>query len=864
MTQMTSATTLPGRSSLLRDRGALLLSGLAVFIVLYRLWSITSTLSPERRTFWSDLAVLPLLCAFVLARWCARTPELDARTRKAWLWLSLAFFLGWLGDALEFVYGWLLHWEFLNVLHHTAYALEYPALLIGLLSFPGFLRTRGDALQFGLDAATVLLGGLMVFWKFVYGPAATLAGRDFGSLARAVCYPLCDLVMLLAAAVIAARHFREPVRVVFLLLLVGLSCFFVDNASYGFHLLSRTENTANADESLYMVGWFSLAAAAQTQRRQAARGLAPALQGTGQGSIVVLPYAAAAVGYATLFLAVLQGRTAALVGLVVGAALLTITVLLRQAVTIRQNLRLIAERTARQNEIALRKSEQRTEERTAQLDALIANSPLAIVAMDADMRVQFVNPAFERIFQYGREEVEGRTLEALIVPDDQSVRAESDGYRSEAMAGGTVHVTTVRRRKDGTLVDVELHGLPMKWDGRILGFYAIYNDVTEQKQLAERLRDAQKMEAIGRLAGGVAHDFNNILTAVLGYADVLLSTTAPADPRYDDLGEIKKAAERAASLTRQLLAFSRRQLLRPRVLDPAALVDNLGSMLRRLIGENIALSIRAEPDAGRVKADPGQIEQAVLNLTVNAREAMPDGGSLEIAIWRVTVAHGLGAEPEYVPPGEYVAVSVSDTGVGMNRDVQAHLFEPFFTTKETGTGLGLATVYGIVKQSGGYIWAESEPGRGSTLKFYLPRVQEQVEPAAPVAAAPRAKGKETILVVEDEEPVRNLTRRLLSGFGYTVFDAGSAEDALRFSRTHSGEIHLTLTDVVLPGRSGWDLARTLSSERPSLRILFMSGYTDDRIPAAATSDPTWKLIQKPFSANQLATEVRKALDQILA
>jgi len=852
----------PRRNLAFRDWGTIVLSGLAAYLVLYRLWSFTSSLPPERRTFWSDLAVLPLIAAFVLARRASRAPDLDAKTRKAWSWLALAFLCNWVGDILFFAYQWLLPYPLLNVLHHVAYVLLYPAMLIGLLSFPGFLRTRGEVLQFVLDTAIVLLGGLMLFWNFVYGPAATLAGRDFASLARAVCYPLGDLVMLLAVSVIAARHWGERIRVVFLLLLVGLVASLVDNAAYGFQLLSGTGDVALADESLYMLGWFFFAASAHAQRRLAlVRTAAPAGAESAESPLILLPYLAAAVGYGTLFLAVLQGRTAALVGLVVGAALLTTVILVRQAAAIRENMRLVAERTARQSEAALRKSEQRTEERTAQLDALIANSPLAIVAMDPSTRIQFVNPAFQRIFQYAQDEVEGRTLETVIVPEDPALKAESEGFRREAVGGGTVHATTVRRRKDGTLVDVEVYGLPMQAHGRNLGYYAIYNDVTEQKQLSERLRDAQKMEAIGRLAGGVAHDFNNILTAILGYADMLLVATGPEDARHSDVREIRKAAERAASLTQQLLAFSRRQLLRPQVLDLGALVGNLGNMLRRLIGENIALSIRVATHAGRVKADPGQLEQAVLNLTVNARDAMPHGGRLDIAIEDVTAERERGSEPEYVAPGRYVAMTVTDTGIGMDSHVRAHLFEPFFTTKETGTGLGLATVYGIVKQSGGYIWAESEPGRGSTLKLYLPSVLEELEPARQAVPAPRAKGGETILLVEDEAPVRLLTHRLLSGFGYTVFDAESAEDALELSRRHRGEIHLALTDVVLPGRSGWELARTLSTERPETRILFMSGYTDDRIPAAATTDGSWKLIQKPFSAGQLASEVRRTLDR---
>ena len=855
----------PPRKRGFRDWGTVLLAVLGGYVLLYRLWSFFSTLPLEERGFWSTLAVLPLIVVFVLALRAAHTPGLDPQSRKAWACLAISFLLSWLGDALWILHRLVLSLDAFVVLQHLFYALSYPAMLIGLLSFPGFLRTRGQALQFGLDATIVLLGGLMLFWSIIYSPAATVAGPDFLSLPRAVGYSLGDLLMLLTGSMIAARHWREPIRPVFLLLLVGLLVNLVNDSSYGLQVLKGEESIALADLSLFMFGGFAFAASAYAQRRLALA-YGPDLIGGGspKWAMSLLPYLGAATGYATLFVAVLQGHTESLRGLVIGAVLLTAAVLLRQAVAIRENLGLVTERVARESETALRKSEQATADRTAQLDALLTNSPMAIVAMDPEMRIQFVNPAFEQIFQYGKDEAQGQLLPTLLVPEDPALVAESDGFRREALAGGTLRATSVRRRKDGTLVDVEIHGMPMISGGRRLGYYAIYTDVTEQTQLAGRLRQAQKMEAVGQLAGGVAHDFNNILTAILGYSDLLIGATPSEDPRHEDLQEIRRAAVRAAALTSQLLAFSRRQLLSPRVLDLGALVGPLGNMLRRLIGENIELNIRVAPDVGSIKADPGQIEQVVLNLAVNAREAMPGGGRLWVVVESAVVVSGEGTDRHYVEPGSYVALVVRDTGIGMDSHVRAHLFEPFFTTKETGTGLGLATVYGIVKQSGGYIWADSEPGRGSTLTLYFPKVDEKPEVAKAEVTVPRERGTETILLVEDEKPLRRLAHRILSGLGYTVMDVESAEHALDVFRDHGGEIHLVLTDVVLPGLSGWELAGLLSTERPSMRVIFMSGYTDGQIPAAATSDPSWKLIQKPFSSAQLAREVRSALDRASA
>src|SRR5438874_2301315 len=371
----------------------------------------------------------------------------------------------------------------------------------------------------------------------------------------------------------------------------------------------------------------------------------------------------------------------------------------------------------------------------------------------------------------------------------------------------------------------------------------------------EQLRQAQKMEAVGRLAGGIAHDFNNLLTVITSYGDLLLEDLAPDDPRRDDVDQIRKAAEGAAALTRQLLAFSRQQVLEPKVLDLRAILAGTEKLLRRLIGADVHLATSLAPDLGAVKADPGQLEQIIINLAVNARDAMPGGGRLTI--------EATGMEEVEGRPGRWVMLAVSDTGNGMDEQTKARIFEPFFTTKESGkgTGLGLATVYGIVKQAGGFIWVDSEPGGGTTFKVYLPRVDEPAEPAdARPAPAEVRGGTETVLVVEDAASVRMVTRQVLERHGYTILEAPNGDTALRLAAKHHGPIDLLLTDVVMPGLSGRQLAEQLVRLRPSMKVLYVSGYGENAVVHHGILESGVAYLQKPFTPETLARRVRDTLD----
>ena len=384
-----------------------------------------------------------------------------------------------------------------------------------------------------------------------------------------------------------------------------------------------------------------------------------------------------------------------------------------------------------------------------------------------------------------------------------------------------------------------------------------------EREKGEQLRQAQKMEAVGKLAGGIAHDFNNLLTAITGYSELTLRRLRAEDPLRRNVEEIKKAGERAASLTRQLLAFSRKQVLQPKVLDLNAVVSDMEKMLRRLIGEDIELRTALAADLGSVKADPGQIEQVLMNLAVNARDAMPQGGNLIIETENVYLNEGYATRHIAVKPGPYVMLAVSDTGEGMSEETQSRIFEPFFTTKEVGkgTGLGLSTVYGIVKQSGGNIWVYSEVGEGTVFKIYLPRVDEAAQEYKPGPEAQESlDGTEVILLAEDDERVRGLVREVLEGYGYRVLEAEGGSAALSVSERHEGPIHLLLTDVVMPKMSGRELAIRLARVRPEMKVLYMSGYTDESIVHHGVLDAGTPFLQKPFEAEALARKVRELLD----
>ncbi len=509
--------------------------------------------------------------------------------------------------------------------------------------------------------------------------------------------------------------------------------------------------------------------------------------------------------------------------------------------------------------IERKRTEEQLQDSERRYRLLFQSNPEAMWVYEFEtLRILAVNEA--AIDRYGYSEGEFLSMSIRDIQPASELEKLEQMMKSQAGIGSYAGLR--HRKKDGTLIDVEIEARPIEFAGRQARL-VLARDVTAQRQLEAQLRQAQKMEAVGQLAGGIAHDFNNLLTAILGSTQLLMHDLAPGDQRREDAEEIKKAAMRAADLTRQLLAFSRRQVLAPKVLDLNAVVANMDKMLQRLIGEDIELVTSLDPTVGRVSADPGQLEQVLLNLAVNARDAMPKGGRLTIETSNMALDKNQAGRHHRLPPGAYVLFAVSNTGVGMDEATQAHLFEPFFTTKEIGkgTGLGLATVYGIVKQSGGYIWVYSEPGHGTTFKIYLPRITGTADTVVPAPESQQLRrGTETVLLVEDAAPVRALARRSLEAYGYAVLDAADGFAAFELSARHPGGIDILVTDVVMPGMSGRELAERLAPRRPRMKVLYTSGYTDDAMVRQGVLRSGVAFLQKPFVPETLARKVRDVLD----
>jgi len=505
--------------------------------------------------------------------------------------------------------------------------------------------------------------------------------------------------------------------------------------------------------------------------------------------------------------------------------------------------------------------EDKVAERTSYLNALIQNSPLAILVVDSGQKVQLCNPAFEKLFQRVPQEDIGKPVVALF-PNEKTL-PEANAASGAPSGEMPVSLTARRKRKDGSVVEVELHFVPLTVNGKVTGSLGIYQDVTERRALEKQLRVAQKMEAIGRLSGGIAHDFNNLLGVILGYIQLMKQGLVPGNSSYEYAEEIEKASRRAVALTRQLLAFSRQQVLEPVILNLNTLVSDMEKMLPRLLGEDIHLRLMLDPAIGQVKADPGQIEQVVMNLAVNARDAMPDGGKLTVETANATLDSAFALEHPGSVPGEYVTLAVTDTGIGMDPETQSQIFEPFFTTKgrDKGTGLGLATVYGVVKQSSGYIAVESEKGKGSSFKVYLPRIEQPVPVLTETSPKPLTlRGSETILLVEDAEPLRKLAHMLLRNNGYQVLTAADGAQALQVAEQNPGPIQLLLTDVVMPGMNGRVLAERLAPQHHAMKVLYMSGYTDSFIAGHGVLEEGVHLIHKPFTEEALMRKIRELLD----
>ena len=495
--------------------------------------------------------------------------------------------------------------------------------------------------------------------------------------------------------------------------------------------------------------------------------------------------------------------------------------------------------------------------------ALLESASQGILSIDRTGRIVLANRKAEEMFGYRLDELLGSSIEILIPESRRAphTHQRKDYFESPRTRPMGIGMDLAGRRKDGVEFPVEVSLSYVETEEGVFAI-AFVNDIGPRKKLEDQLLQAQKMDAVGRLAGGVAHDFNNMLTVIEGYNRMILDELSPIDPLRDCAEEVHRAAARAAALTNQLLAFSRRQIIQPRVLNINATVVQTEKMLRRLIGEDVQLIKSLQPDLGNIKADPSHLEQAIVNLVVNSRDAMPTGGRITIETADVVLDETYARSHVGVQPGSFVMLAVSDTGSGMDEETKRRIFEPFFTTKARGkgTGLGLATVYGTVKQVGGDIWVYSEPGKGTVIKLYFPRVTEPAaENGVETAPPPRGESSETILVVEDERAVRELTVRMLQKLGYSVLVAAGGAEAIGIAGSYAGTIALLVTDVVMPNMSGRQVADQLLAMRPGLKVLYLSGYTDTTVLHHGVLEDGVDFLPKPFGREVLAKKIREIL-----
>jgi PAS domain S-box-containing protein len=845
--------------SWLRDWGGLLTIGLALLVTIYLSWLLFSGATAERKTLVTDY-VQPLITLgmAILALRASRQQTLDGRTRRAWTILAIAFFVYFAANITWFYYEIFVGHDLGVTWADPIYIAYYPIALAGLLTFP-MARSGRSRLTFALDAGTVMVGASMVIWYLILRPIALAEQVSALETFITVAGPVGNAVLLFGVVALMLRRPGEKVRGALGVLMVAILFDAIANFGYSYQTLHNMYQSGNWPDCFFSLGFFLMAVSAHFQWRSAKYSEPHELTLAAQSSpFSWLPYVAVCLAYG-LLLYVSYQRTheseTHLIWLIIGAFLITGLVVARQIIALRENSQLLAERTTRATE--------------ARFVSLVEQSSDVITIIERNGTVLYESPAVERVFGYSVADVLGRRLGEYVHPDNlPEVRAVMARLCSKPGMRG--HAEFRLLHKDGRYVDVEAVMTNLLDDPNVGGIVINSRNITERKQAEEalhdseeQLRQSQKMEAVGQLAGGVAHDFNNLLAVIIGYSELLQTSTSPVlnEDAQRKVEEISKAGHRAAGLTRQLLAYSRKQVLQPKLLDLNTVVGDMDNMLKRLIGEDIEMRTILDPRLGIVKADPGQVEQVLLNLAVNARDAMPGGGKLTIETGNEVLDHQIMQSHGAIEPGRYVMLAISDSGIGMSEDVRSRIFEPFFTTKEIdkGTGLGLSTVYGIVKQSGGSIWVDSEPGQGTTFKVYLP-CMDQIADIVEAATAPvDYRGAETVLLVEDEDVVRQIANEMLLMNGYRVLQASHGNEALDVSLQHEGVIDLMVTDVVMPVMSGPELARRLALTRPDMRVLFMSGYTDEAIIHRGVQQDRTPFLQKPFTAEALGRKLREVI-----
>jgi PAS domain S-box-containing protein len=854
-------------ANLVPDWGSVLITMFGLFGIGYELWLGFGRSSSDYKTVFTDAAMPLVAVVMTLLAWRAsRNLALAPRVRRAWKILTFAFLAYFVGNSVWAYYEIILGVQPIVSWADPVYLGFYPLCLWGVLTFPMSERDEKKRLTFGLDVATVMLGAVMVIWHFLLEPIAMAEHSSFLEAVTTLAYPVGDLVLLLGIVVVVLRKPEPGVQRALGILTLGIIGMTVADLGYGYESLKGAYQGGNFPDKFYMVSFFLMALSAHYQTWSVSRRVSPtaaadqlAPPAETKHLFSWLPYLGIALGYGVLIWVCLHEPAAQvdwpLNQLIIGAIGITGLVVARQLIAVRENEGLLKERATRQSE--------------ARFQSLVQQSSDVISILGKDGVVLYISPSIERVFGYQPGELIGEKMKDFLFPSDS--RQVLNAFRAIIREPGkTISVEMRARHRDQRWLDIEVTMTNLLDDPNVAGIVTNGRDITERRKAEEALRDseenlrqAQKMEAVGQLAGGVAHDFNNLLAVVIGYADLALRRLPLEDlTTRRQVEEIKKAGNRATSLTRQLLAFSRKQVLQPKVLELNAVVADMDNMLQRLIGEHIEMRVSLKAESSNVKADPGQLEQILVNLAVNARDAMPGGGHLTISTSNVEIEADHTQKHGPSDAGRYVMIAVSDTGCGMSSELKSRIFEPFFTTKGVGkgTGLGLSTVHGIVKQSGGWLWVYSEPGQGTTFKIYLPQVDESVKAVERrPASSVNLRGTETVLLVEDEEVVRQLAAEVLQANGYNVLGAANGTEAIQVSNQHEGVIELMVTDVVMPVLGGRELAEKLFVTRPQMRVLYMSGYTDDAIVHHGVLDGSVAFLEKPFAADALSLKVREVL-----
>ena len=810
----------------------------------------------EGRVLAANLTTFALCAgAAAMALRAARTPSLGAGARRGWMLLAIGYGLVAVGDLTWLAYESVLGLEPYPSPADAAYLLSYPVVLLGLLSFPPRMKEWPELWRFWLDIVIVGLSAAMALWYFILEP--TLAGGGAAlELAADFLYPVGDLIVLMGLAGVLLRKPPRRLRLPLALVAVSVGLELAGDLRFSLQEIAGTYATAGLADFLWASSYALLIMAADAQRRLADLTPTEDESGSGLRRFSPIPYASVAAAFLLLGVVALGRDYGVLSELIVIAALLTAAVTVRQLVSVRENAHLEALAATRRSEDRFR--------------ALVQNASDLITILDRRGSVVYASDSLRRTMGLDPACVVGKRGLLRVHPED---REEANAFLERVLeqSGEPVEGAVFRlQRADGEWRRFEHTGMNLLRSESIRGIVLNSRDVTDREALEAQLRQSQKLEAVGRLAGGVAHDFNNILTALQGHTRLLLDGAAEGSGERDELLEIERSAERAAELTRQLLAFSRKQVVRPRWVDLTTLVHGMERMLERIIGEDVRLTTALPAGSTGVRADPGQLEQVLMNLVINARDAMPGGGDVLIAVSNRSLSRTAVGRPD-AEAGTYARIQVRDTGEGMDDDTRAKIFEPFFTTKRAGhgTGLGLASVHAIIDQAGGWIEVQSHPGRGSVFSLYLPQAERdgseeeeekhddharhrRTEPRAAPSAA-------RLLLVEDEDAVRKLIERVLKGHGYDVRTAATAESALA-SLDPASHLDLLITDVVMPGKSGTQLAAALQRTRPTLRTLYMSGYTEDEIIRRGLQRPDFAFIEKPFSPDVLLRKVRDVLD----